>query len=134
MNWLFNRRLLKLGAHADPDRLFVYRLERRLRSMTGHPLSWIPVRVWAFGSLSVLSLMVGGTGVYAYTSDQVLPGHVLYPLRQSIERIEERAAVTPASKQRIHVKHLQRRLHERALIIKKTSTKNRHSNPRKDKK
>jgi len=62
---------------------------------------------------------LGGTGVYAYASDQVLPDHALYPLRQSLERFEVQIAAVTPMKDRVHLRLLERRAREKKLLEQK---------------
>jgi hypothetical protein len=116
MNWLIERKLNKISKKAGPSSAYVTRLERTLRTQSGHSLRWIEWKRVAIASLTGFSLLVSGTGVYAYTSDEVLPDHPLYDLRQEIESAEERIAVTPALKFEVIEKHLRRKERERVRI------------------
>lgn len=118
MNWIFERKLKKLGQEADPDPRFVRLLEKRLQSAAGLPMRNVSVWKWAVGCMSSASLVFSGAGAFAYTSDSVIPGHPLYGLRSSVERLEVALAAQPSSRVRISLKHLERRLHEHQLLKK----------------
>lgn len=116
MNWLLERKLKNLGKNADPEPRFVRALERRLRVEVGHPLWWIQGWKIALGSITAVSLIGSGTGVYAYTSNDVLLDHPLYGLRTTIEKVETKLARTPEQRSQIRVKHLARRVKEQSLL------------------
>ncbi|MCR4256761.1 MAG: DUF5667 domain-containing protein, partial [Candidatus Uhrbacteria bacterium] len=61
---------------------------------------------------SVVLLFGVGTSSYAYASENVLPDHPLYPLRESVEAAEERLVFHPVAKAAIQQKHLERKLQE----------------------
>lgn len=119
MTYFLERKLKKLGHHADPDPQFLRVLEKRLRAQTGHPMWW--VRGWkvAVGGLTAISLATSATSVYAYNSDDVLPDHPLYGLRTTIENVETSLATTPDAKARIQINHLVRRVKEQQMMVKK---------------
>ena len=120
MNWLLKRSLRKLAETADPRPVFVRDLHREL---VGSTTAWSDLRTlgWKVPAVGVtmFSMAVSATGVYAYSSDAVLPDHPLYSVRQEIERVEEKVAVSPTAKVAVQVKHLQRRLHEHELLTLK---------------
>ncbi len=110
-------RLKRLSQTATPSREFALRLQSTLRER-GAFASPRPVPRSSFGlaslrfagvALCLVVLLGTGTGAYAYTSDEVLPDHPLYPVRQSIENTEEVLAITPAWKERVRKKHLARK-------------------------
>ena len=66
----------------------------------------------AVGAMALL-LLLGGTSVYAYESDQVSEGHVLHPLKDGIERVEEKfRGRHPEGRAKHHLKMMGRRLSE----------------------
>lgn len=65
----------------------------------------IPVVVMCF-------FLATGTGAFAYASPAIILDHPLYPVKQSIEGIEERFATTPERKARYYLKMANRRLNE----------------------
>jgi len=119
MNWLLEHRLNKLAQKIGPDRVFVKRLENRLKTQSGRHLAWIPVWKLAAVPALLLTLVCGTTGAYAYTSDDVLPDHVLYPVRTGLEKIAEKASIGSQTKALVALDHLQRRLHEDRLLLSK---------------
>ncbi|MFH1142328.1 MAG: hypothetical protein V1695_01290 [Candidatus Uhrbacteria bacterium] len=66
----------------------------------------------AIGSLAVL-LLVGGTSVYAYESDEVSEGHILHPIKEGIEMFEGKLSQgKPEGRAGYHLKMMSRRLDE----------------------
>ena len=122
MNFILKHKLTKLAQKADPNRDFVSALEKHLKSEVDHPLRWVQPWKWMVGGMMALSLVGSATGVYAYTSDDVLPDHPLYGLRQTIEHVEETVAVTPQLKQSVQQKHLERRKKEQKIVNAKKRT------------
>jgi hypothetical protein len=57
-------------------------------------------------------ILSAGTATYAYTSDDVLPGNPLYPVREQIEKIEEAIASTPDARTQVVINHAARRAKE----------------------
>ncbi len=123
MNWLLKRSLRKLGTSADPRPVFVRDLKKEILGVDSRwtsiqALGW---KVPAVG-FTMFTMAVSATGVYAYQSDTVLPDHPLYSVRQGIESVERKLAVTPAANVAVKVKQLQRRLHEHELLVQKKKT------------
>jgi hypothetical protein len=116
MHWILQRRLKKLSQHAEPDPRFVRALEARLHAQM-KPRGWHSPLLRFGAALASLVCIVGGTtGAYAYESEQVVPGHFLYPVRERIEHIEERIATTPEKRVEVTVKHVERRMHEYEIL------------------
>jgi hypothetical protein len=118
-NWFIQRKLERIGKRADPDKDFVFSLKKSLIQRAVAKSSWISSWKLAVGSITSISFILAGTGVYAYTSDDVLPDHPLYPIRETIERVEEAATFTKARNVQVKLKNLQRKIHEQELIVKK---------------
>ena len=87
-----------------------------MREKTGHTLWWVPVgRILA--AIGSLTLVVGGaTGVYAYTSDNVMPNQLLYPVRQAIERAQVEATFTPAQRAAVKANIQARHQHQLEMM------------------
>lgn len=101
-------KLWKISKRAQPDAAFVARLGSRFAPQRA------PMMIWRMASatLAIVLLLSGGTSAYAYSSDEVLPDHPLYGLRETVESVEEKVAITQDSKQAVQRKLLQRRLKE----------------------
>ncbi|MCC7357227.1 hypothetical protein IT408_01850 [Candidatus Uhrbacteria bacterium] len=112
MEWFLRHKLSKISKKANPSRDFVLSLEKRLKQETSHGLWWIQ---WSKVATSVacVSVVLGsGTGVYAYTSDEVLPEHPLYGIREQIEHVETKFAFSDQAKAQNELKLLKRRFNE----------------------
>ena len=118
-----SRALARLSRRADPSRDFIASLHKRLED-TGYLAPAVRrAPVWKLCGAGLLALLLVfiGTGSYAYASDDVLPDHPLYPLRQTIEQAELNLSpmVTHAPKEKIQAKILARRLKEIKIIREK---------------
>lgn len=112
MEWFLQRKLQKIAKKAEPSRDFVLQLEKTLKQDIGHPFWWMQWSKVA-ASLACTSVVLGsGTGVYAYTSDDVLPEHPLYGVREQIEQVETKLAFSDQAKTEVEMKHLKRRVNE----------------------
>jgi uncharacterized protein DUF5667 len=116
LHWLTEQKLKNLARHADPHPTFERSLGLRLKADMGHPMWWMQGWKWVTSSVLMVSLIGSGTGVYAYSSDDVLPEHPLYRVRQAIEQVEERTAVSPQKKAIVQLRRLKRRLQEQRLM------------------
>ncbi|MBP6945584.1 hypothetical protein KBD61_04770 [Patescibacteria group bacterium] len=120
MSFLLRVRLWRAARRSSPSSVFLRALEAKLfppaELITLHRLR--ALRFAVVPALLVVSCL-GGTGVYAYASDQVLPDHALYPLRQSLERFEVQIAAVTPMKDRVHLRLLERRAREKKLLEQK---------------
>jgi len=112
MNFITRYRLWTISRRATPDADFVARLASRF---TPRRAMNFAMRMSAATTALVLSLGLG-TSAYAYTSDDVTPDSPLYAVRTTLEDVEEAVARTPARKQAVQLKLIQRRLHEIQVI------------------
>lgn len=129
MNIFLLHKLQKIGRRAKPSKDFVIALEKKLINI--HAV-FSPVKTvyqpmlmrFASVALSVVFMFGMGTSVYAYSSEDVLPDHPLYGLRQAMEVAEEKAAIMPAWKQRVVKKHLERKQKEiQRMLLRRPSLK-----------
>ena len=111
------KQLKKLSEQANPSKDF--RSELWSKSSDQYDHDHRPVRMplfqmrFATVAFAVVLLVFGtGTGVYAYQSPDVVEGHVLHPIKQGIEGLEGRVAVTSERRARFHRRMLERRLRE----------------------
>lgn len=117
MSVFLRYRLFRLAQKAKPSQAFLSGLESRLFPRE-QILSMHRLRIMRFAvapALLIVSLL-GGTGVYAYSSDDVLPGHALYPLRESVEGFEFQLASVTGMKDRVRLRLLERHVREKRLI------------------
>ena len=123
MRWQLSRALARLSRRVNPSRDFVVSLHRRLEDAGYLAPTVRRTPVWKLCGAGVLALLLVfiGTGSYAYASDDVLPDHPLYPLRQTIERAELELApiVTRTPKEKTQAKMLARRVKELQLVREK---------------
>lgn len=115
-NWLLEKKLDRIGRRANPDRDFTRALEARIAQTIRPKHHLSPAVRVAAGSLAGLTLLFGSTAAYAYSSDDVLPDHPLYPLRESIEQAEDALAPTPTIRAAVRLNIVQRKLKERLLL------------------
>lgn len=118
MNPILEYKLRRLGRHGKPSKDFVARLGTRFSEQKAINYSFYTARLTtAFGL--VLIILGIGTSTYAYASDEVTPDHPLYGIRQVVEQAEETVAITPAWKERVVKKHLERKQKEIVNILEK---------------
>lgn len=112
MEWFLQRKLQKISKKAEPSRNFVFQLEKALKKDIGHPFWWMQWSKVA-ASLACVTMALGsGTGVYAYSSEEVVPEHPLYGVREQIEQVETKLAFSEQAKTEVEIKHLKRRVLE----------------------
>lgn len=107
--------LIRLGRHAKPDHAFDVALQKKLISAGYLPMKragWLTRWQTAGVSFGLVASLASGTGVYAYSSDNVLPNHPLYPMKTAIEQVELALPQSLAHRQDVRLKFLQRRLKE----------------------
>ncbi len=124
------RKLRKIGRQGNPDRAFVRTLEAQLRQKVGHPIWWIRWSKFAAVGATALILATSATGVYAYTSDNVLPNHPLYSVRLDIEKVEEALAVTPRARAAVIRQIKKRRTKEHRIMRTRLELRNRRAHMR----
>jgi len=116
-SWNITRLLSRMSRRAAPDRAFDLALRHKLADAGYLPMrrfgsfafpSWKTAGV----SFSLALSLAGGTGVYAYTSNEVLPSHPLYGVRVALERAELDLPQSEQQRGNIRLKHLQRRVSE----------------------
>jgi hypothetical protein len=119
MSWQIERNLKKIGRRAAPDQetaLAIRRTLERAGYLPTRGLAFLPALRTAAASLGILLTFGSGTAVYAYNSDNVLPDHPLYAVRQQIEDVEESLAPSPERREQVRLKRLQRRMREIRLL------------------
>lgn len=89
-----------------------------MKQMALEPAQRKGMRPFSFAvSLAVVVLLLSGTTAYAYTSETVVDGTPLYPVRLAVEEVEELTAVTSEAKAAVLLRHAQRRLKEVERLI-----------------
>lgn len=111
----------KLSSRADRRikfRLYRIMVEERLIHLFRAPFNVAASHKPLAFALTVLALFVITT-FYAYASESVSPGNAIYPLKTALEKIEQKAAASPAAKIAVYEKLSQRRLQEAVNLSQK---------------
>jgi len=123
--------LKKYQKQLNPDPKFKKELWQRLESkMQTEKLSifaWYQQRWFRYSAVMAVVVLVigsGSTGAYAYVSPQVHEGSVLYPVKQTLEKIEEKIKRSPEAKAKFYIKQVNKREAEMKVMIalKKNTT------------
>jgi len=129
MDFKIRYNLWKAKDQLKPDAKFKAdlwsKLDARLHVETNTSHSWFETRQFKLAAaLAVTILVVGtaGTGAYAYTSPDVTTGTPLYPIKQQLEKVEEKVQITPEAKANFYLKQIKRREAE-AVVIQKRAQK-----------
>lgn len=64
----------------------------------------------------ILGFTAIGTGAYAYSNPEITEGTTLYPVKQAIEKVEERIKITQEGKAKFYIKKMERREAEREVL------------------
>jgi len=110
--YFLKAKLRWVGRKANPTRAFKDELFLRIVPKPVVSYRQHAFRFAAVGMASLLVVFGTGTSVYAYDSPDVSDGHPLYPIKQGLERIEERFAATPETRAEFHAKMMERRIAE----------------------
>lgn len=136
--------LRRLGEASGPDVAFIKRMDQRLRRHhammsefavgdtvdevvsdtyvgAGRGGFWHFIRGRVYTTITALFFVVatGAVSTFAYTSDSVTNGTALYPIKRSIERVQQVFVSNPEQQATYHLQMLQRRLAEsRVLTLK----------------
>ncbi|MFA6105203.1 MAG: hypothetical protein WC725_01215 [Patescibacteria group bacterium] len=100
-------------------------LSRQFDMVYGKPGIWyryVWVKTTRIIIASTLGVSMVGTSAYAYNSPQVTEGSVLYPIKISLEKIEEQTKVSPEAKVKFLFKKAGRREAERDVIVDKVGS------------
>lgn len=108
-------RFRAIRSRTAPRKAFVKDLDDLLRARADVSSPSLGLR-WAAAGVSTVVLAMSGTAAYAYTSDDVLPEHALYPVRQGVEQVETALALSEERKIAVALKHLARRAKENELL------------------
>ncbi len=124
MKW-FRYNAWKIKKDVKPTARFRAALSKKLSAawLNSYPrLSWYKVHITQIISASIAGIVLAGsvgTGAYAYTSPDVTEGHPLYPLKQTIEKVEEKTQSSPEAKAQFYLKQLARREAEKKVLERK---------------
>lgn len=110
--WLSLRRLRRRATPLSKERVAMELFLKEKGAFSSVSLSvysFARIGVVAAAIILVLSVTVSS---YAYASETVLPDTPLYPVREAIEQVEVKLAVTPVQKQKVVEKMVERRKQE----------------------
>ncbi len=97
---------------SQPTKAFKRQLWKELSSELPQTSMTYRFKVAATATLAFV-LLLGGTSVYAYESPEVSEGHALHPIKEGIERMEEKFKDgKPEGRAGFHLKMMGRRLDE----------------------
>lgn len=125
MNFKIRYYLWKLKKASAPTRIFKDSLFVKLSSdyptVFSEKITWHKICFrYAIVSLVIIIIAgMGGTSAYAYSSPEVTDDTLLYPLKQSIEKVEEHLQTTSEKKTQFYLKQLARREAERQVLLNK---------------
>jgi len=97
------------------------RLDRQWQKDALPPYLWYQTRVFRYVTVvAILVILISSssTGAYAYASGEVIDGTTLYPIKQHMERIEEKLQFSPKDKAQYYLKIMERREQELEHIRK----------------
>lgn len=115
-------KLWKMSRRAKPNALFVAGLGSKFAGQKSQVAKGSSATFdfrLASAAAAIILILTGGTATYAYASESVLPDSPLYPLREAVEVIEEKIAISPESKAVVQRKLVERRLGEIRNMNKK---------------
>jgi len=126
MNLKRRYNLWKVKRVSTPSDIFKHNLQKKLEVALVNKykveIFWFQTRVFKFtAAIMVVVILAGsfGTGTYAYYSPEVVEGNVLYPVKNTIEKIEEKTKRTPESQAKFYLKQIQRREAEKIKMEEK---------------
>lgn len=115
--------LHSIAQDAKPDKNFEQMLKVKLRERfhTQHEIQKTPLlkRIWRLKvqlTSTLVLVLFSSTTIYAYNSDNVTNGSILYPLKRSTENIEGLLATTPEAKTTYYNKMATRRMRELTVL------------------
>ncbi len=110
---------------STPSKDFSARLWQRLdaelpaETRREHVMSY--ARKTAIGFAIMIPMLSVGTSVYAYSSPSVTEGTVLYPVKQSLEKVQLRFVQSPEARAEFHTTMLERRIQEAEILSASTT-------------
>ncbi|MCX6735042.1 MAG: DUF5667 domain-containing protein [Candidatus Peregrinibacteria bacterium] len=118
--------LNSISQDAKPDKNFEQMLKVKLRERfyTQYETPKVPFfkRIWRLKTQLVATFILvafSSTTIYAYGSDSVTNGSILYPLKRTTENVEASFATTPQAKTNYYNKMAKRRMRELAVLEKR---------------
>ena len=126
MNLKQRYNLWKVKRSASPSGVFKRELQKKLETVWNNryatKIYWFQTRIFKFTAAGIIAVLLAssfGTGVYAYYSPEVTEGSALYPVKNTIEKIEEKIKRTPEAQAKFYLKQLQRREAEKKILEEK---------------
>ena len=127
MNLKQRYNLWKVKRSASPSGVFKRELQKKLETVWNNryatKIYWFQTRIFKFTAAGIIAVLLAssfGTGAYAYYSPEVTEGSALYPVKNTIEKIEEKIKRTPEAQAKFYLKQLQRREAEKKRLEEKT--------------
>lgn len=124
--------LKKLQRKSEPSTKFKQELWSALSVQFDHEY---PQPRFAWGRILAMPLAVlvvflmTGTGVYAYSSSEVVETSPLYSIKRGLERVEEQFYRKPAAAAEFHARMMERRLAEGEFLMQKGDCEQHHLEP-----
>lgn len=126
MNLKQRYNLWKVKRSTSPSGVFKRGLQKKLETVWNGRYTtkvyWFQTRIFKFTAVSMIAVLLAGsfgTGAYAYYSPEVTEGSVLYPVKSSIEKLEEKTKRNPEAQAKFYLKQLQRREAEKKRLEEK---------------
>ncbi|HRY36458.1 MAG TPA: hypothetical protein P5230_01060 [Candidatus Magasanikbacteria bacterium] len=126
MNLKTRYNLWKTKRFATPSHVFKRKLQKKLEVVLADKyqtkIFWFQTKIFKFTIVGMIVLLLTGsfgTGAYAYYSPEVTEGSVLYPVKNTLEKIEEKTKRTPEAQAKFYLKQLQRREAEKKRVEEK---------------
>lgn len=104
---------MKPGAKADLEARLLQQAQLQYPTSRTLRPDFSPILRWAVAACVVLIVMAGAAPVTLAS----VPGDILYPVKQSVEGLETRLAVTSEARAFLHLTHAERRLRELETLI-----------------
>lgn len=127
MNLKQRYNLWKVKRSASPSGVFKRGLQKKLETVWNDRYAkksyWFQARIFKFIATGMIVMLLAGsfgTGAYAYYSPEVTEGSILYPVKNTIEKIEEKTKRNPEAQAKFYLKQLQRREAEKKRLEEKS--------------
>ena len=127
MNLKQRYNLWKVKRSVSPSGVFKRELQKKLETVWNDRYAtkayWFQTRIFKFTAAGMIAVLLAGsfgTGAYAYYSPEVTEGSVLYPVKNTIEKIEEKTKRNPEAQAKFYLKQLQRREAEKKRLEEKS--------------
>lgn len=126
MNLKQRYNLWKVKRFANPSNVFKRGLQKKLETSWNDKYAmriyWFQTRIFKFTAAGMIAVILAGsfgTGTYAYYSPEVTEGSVLYPVKSTIEKIEEKTKRNPEAQAKFYLKQMEKREAEKKRLEEK---------------